>query len=199
MTATQTIEGQWVIRRYGDTSSEPYVGPGTHEQILPIVQAWNRHVDHLKATQRNCAETGFYMERAEPQSASEFARSVCQPTDHQPKAEHTRSAKPGRFNSPARRAYNLRLIAARVNAGQHTAAGYLADELHADADFVRRYSSSYGKTAAAVYREQYQAEPVKSGLDVRGHHLVRVYAYTVAVLEKAAARYARTQPLLIGA
>lgn len=70
-----------------------------------------------------------------------------------------------------------------------------ATELKAGADFVKSYSSPFGKAAKKAYIEQYGAEPAKTGLDVRGHRLVRVHAYTVAVLEKATARYARTAAL----
>lgn len=118
-----------------------------------------------------------------------------QPMDHQRKTVRTRTVKPGRFDSVTRRIHNLRQVAARVNAGQHTAADYLSAVLHADPAFVKSYSSPFGRAAAKAYREQYGADPAKSGLDVRGHRLVRVYAYTVAVLEKAAANYARTAAL----
>lgn len=120
-----------------------------------------------------------------------------QPMDHQPKARRARGAeKPGRFDSVIRRLHNLRLVAARINAGQHTAAGYLASELHAEPGFVKSYSSPFGKSAKAAYIEQFGTEPAKSGLDVRGKRLVRVYAYTAAVLAKAAASYSRTAALM---
>lgn len=185
MTATQTIEGQWVIRRYGDTSSEPYVGPGTHEQILPIVQAWNRHVDHLKATQRNCAETGFYMERAEPQSASEHARSVCQPTDHQPKAERARSAKPGTHVQRAIVAYRNRAVL--------TVERYLAS-VGASTDLIRRYRSAFGRKAAAAHRAATSAEPAQSGWAVARRRIVAVFAYDRALLDNVLAAYVVTKP-----
>jgi hypothetical protein len=117
------------------------------------------------------------------------------PMDHLRKTPRTRSAKPGRFDSVTRRLHNLRKVAARVNTDQHTAAGYLAAVLHTDAAFVKSYSSPFGRAEAKAYREQYGTDPAKSGLDVRGHRLVRVYAYTVAVLQKAAATYARTAAL----
>lgn len=118
-----------------------------------------------------------------------------QPMDHLRKTPRTRSAKPGRFDSVTRRLHNLRLVAERVNTGQHTAAGYLAAVLHADPAFVTSYNSPFGRVAAKAYREQYGTDPAKSGLDVRGNRLVRVYAYTVAVLQKAAASYSRTAAL----
>jgi hypothetical protein len=57
------ISGQWVIRRHGDTSAEPYVGPGSHDEIYAIVDSWNREVEAIHRAQRNCPETFFYMER----------------------------------------------------------------------------------------------------------------------------------------
>lgn len=125
-----------------------------------------------------------------------FSADAPQMLGHLRKQPHRAPRKPGRHDSPARRAYNLRQVAARVNTGQLTAAGYLAEQLHADADFTRRYSSPFGRTAAAVYREQYGTEAPETGLDVRGKRLVRVRAYTTAVLEKAAAKYARTANLI---
>lgn len=112
------------------------------------------------------------------------------------KTAHRPARKPGRHDSPARRLANLTAVAARVNTGQHTAADYLADTLGADTDFTRRYCGPFGKAAAKAHREQYAAEPAKSGLDVRGKRLVRVFTYPVEVLEKAALTYARTAELV---
>lgn len=114
------------------------------------------------------------------------------------KTPHRPAAKPGRHDSATRRAHNLAALVARFNAraGLVTAAAYLAERLHAPAEFVKSYSSPFGKAAAKAYREQYATEPAKSGLDVRGKHLVRVFTYTVEILQKAAASYTRTAALL---
>jgi len=116
------------------------------------------------------------------------------PQDHRSTTPRTRSAKPGRFDSVTRRLHNLRQVAARVNSGQHTAAGYLADELHADAAFVKSYSSPFGRIAAKIQRER-GSEPQRTALDVRGHRLVKVFAYTADVLAAAARAYQRTAVL----
>lgn len=113
-----------------------------------------------------------------------------QPMDHQPKQPHTRSAKPG--------THIQRAIAAYRNRAVLTAAGYLAS-LGADDEFRRRFSSSFGRVAAKVYRAECNAEPARSGWAVVSGRLTPVFAYTATVLEKAAVSYPRTQPLLIGA
>jgi hypothetical protein len=84
---------------------------------------------------------------------------------HLPKQAHRPARKPARFDSIARQQHNLRLIADRVNTGQHTAADYLTTVLHADPDFTRRYSSPFGRAAAKAHREQYGQDPAKTGLD----------------------------------
>jgi hypothetical protein len=113
-----------------------------------------------------------------------------QPMDHQRKAPRTRSAKPG--------THWLRAIAAYRNRAVLTAADYLA-ALGADSEFRRRFSSSFGRVAAKVYRAEYGTEPARIGWAVAHGRLTPVFAYTAAVLEKAAVTYVRTQPLLIGA
>lgn len=158
------------------------------EQRSLYISATPQFQGHLVELSSYPAEDSPLVLAAPQTPAVVIPESARRPMDHQPKQPHRPARKPGRL-------HNLRQVAARVNSGQHTAAGYLADELHADADFTRRYSSPFGKAAKKAYVEQYGAEPAKTGLDVRGHRLVRVYAYTVAVLEKATANYTRTAAL----
>lgn len=100
------------------------------------------------------------------------------PMDHLPKQPRRRSDKPGRFNSPARRLYNLRLIAERVNnpAGILTVAARLA-ERGASADLIRRYASPVGRAMAKAYRAAAKAEPTQTGLAVSGRRLVWAAGY----------------------
>lgn len=149
-------------------------------------------------------------EQAAEQAESGSARPVLvtlPPRPRRPRKGEHKPVKTGRaarvrigtYNSPARRQAVLAAVAERVNTGQLTAAGYLTEQLRTDADFTRRYSSPFGRAAAAVYRQQYGTDPAKTGLDVRGKRLVRVFAYGAEdtdVLEKAAADYARTAALL---
>lgn len=91
-----------------------------------------------------------------------------QPMDHQPKAEHPRTAKPG---TPIQRA-----IAAYRNRSVLTAAQYLAS-LGADSETIRRYASSFGRKVAQAYRSATGQEPVQSGWAVAHHRLIPVFAY----------------------
>jgi hypothetical protein len=131
-------------------------------------------------------------------TASQFAHSVRQPLDHQPKAPRARRAdKPGRFDSPERRHLNLALIAARVNAGVRTVASYLRG-LGADDDTIRRYASQLGKRAKAMAAAK-GITPALSGLAVVGRRLVRCLAYSPAeieILRSATADYTRTAHLI---
>lgn len=133
-------------------------------------------------------------------TASEYAHRICPTRDHQSAQPRRRSAKPGRFDSVTRRLHNLRLVAARVNAGVVTVAGYLA-EIGADADTIRRYASQVGKKAKALAAEKgINAAP--AGLAVVGRHLVRCLAYgraDVEILRAAVAGYGRVSHLLNGA
>ena len=121
-----------------------------------------------------------------------------QPMDHQRKARRTRRAtKPGRFDSVTRRQFNLRLIAARVNASVVTAASYLRD-LGADDDTIRRYASQLGKRVKALAAAK-GITLTLSGLAVVGRHLVRCLAYDAAhveILRTATAEYQRTAHLI---
>lgn len=123
------------------------------------------------------------------------------PTDHQPKAERTRSGKPGRFDSVTRRLHNLRQVAERANAGVVTIAQYLA-EIGADTDTIRRYASQVGKRAKALAAAN-GIEPALAGLAVVGRHLVRCLAYgrsDIEILRQAVAAYPKTSQLVtIGA
>ncbi len=123
------------------------------------------------------------------------------PTDHQPKAERTRSAKPGRFDSVTRRLHNLRQVAERVNAGVVTVAQYLG-EIGADSETVRRYAGTLGKHVKAAFVAKTGAEPTRNGLALVGHHLARVFAYNradIEILRDAVASYGRVSHLLNGA
>lgn len=201
------IPGQWVIRRNGDNSPEPYAGPGSHDEIFAIVYAWNRYVEHAQATQRNCAETPFHMERVK-EAPSVVARRICPPMDRQPKCSaparigRAARARVGRFDSAARRRDVLARVVQRVNAGLVTVAGYLT-QLGADQDTIRRYASQVGKRAKAAYAAKFGVEPARSGLAVVGRHLARVFAYDeadVEILRQAAVSYPKTSFLIeIGA
>lgn len=100
------------------------------------------------------------------------------PQDHQPAQPHRPARKPGRFNTPARRLYNLRLIAERVNnpAGILTVAARLA-ERGASADLIRRYASPVGRAMAKAYRAATRTEPTQTGLAVAGRRLVWAAGY----------------------
>ncbi|HEY8977709.1 MAG TPA: hypothetical protein VIN75_26075 [Burkholderiaceae bacterium] len=107
----------------------------------------------------------------------------------------------GTFNSVARRADVLRRLAERVNTGRTTTATYLGT-LGADEAFIASYASPYGRAVAKVYREKFGAEPERSGLAVRGRHLLRVFAYSadeLPILDAAARAYNRTATLVGGA
>lgn len=113
-----------------------------------------------------------------------------QPMDHQPKAEHPRTAKPG---TPIQRA-----IAAYRNRSVLTAARYLAS-LGADSETIRRYASSFGRKVAQAYRSATGQEPVQSGWAVAHHRLIPVYGYQredAEILRHAAASYPKTSFLL---
>ncbi len=119
------------------------------------------------------------------------------PMDHQPKAQRTRHAKPGRFDSAERRRFNLTLIAARVNSGVLTAASYLK-QLGADDDTIRRYASQLGKRVKALAAAK-GITPTLAGLAVVGRRLVRCLAYSPAeieILRSATADYTRTAHLI---
>lgn len=183
------ITGQWVIRRYGDPSPEPYVGPGSHDEISAIVTKWNRDVEHARRTQRNCAETCFYMERVEAPSASQIARAARQPSDHQPKAPRARSGKPG---TPIQRA-----IAAYRNRSVLTVDAFMKS-LGADDDTIHRYRGSLGRKIAQAYRAATDSEPVQSGWAVAHHRLIPVFAYgrdQAALLATVARTYKPTATL----
>lgn len=124
-----------------------------------------------------------------------------QPMDHQRKTPRTRTAKPGRHDSVTRRLHNLRLIAARVNAGVVTVAQYLA-EIDADDDTIRRYAGTLGKHVKGAFIAKRGTEPTRCGLALVGHHLARVFAYDRAdteILRAATAGYGRVSHLLNGA
>lgn len=112
-----------------------------------------------------------------------------QSMDHQPKAEHPRTAKPG---TPIQRA-----IAAYRNRSVLTAAQYLAS-LGADSETIRRYASSFGRKVAQAYRSATGQEPVQSGWAVAHHRLIPVYAYgrdQAALLATVARSYKPTAAL----
>lgn len=105
----------------------------------------------------------------------------------------------GNAMSPARRYAVLDALVARVNRDLVTTARYLAEVLHADAEFVRRFAGSFGKIAKAVYLAEFGTEPTRSGIARVGTKLFAAFAYRtaeIAVLDKAAASYPRTAALL---
>jgi hypothetical protein len=123
------------------------------------------------------------------------------PQDKQNPQPHGPARKPGRFNSPVRRAYTLGRLVERVNTGRVTVASYLAD-LGADADTIRRYSATLGKHVKAAYQAKYSVEPVRSAIAVVGRRIVRAFAYDAGdaeILRAAVAGYGRVSHLLNGA
>lgn len=104
----------------------------------------------------------------------------------------------GRFNSVARRRDVLARLVERVNAGRTTAAEYLTG-IGADAEFIRRFASPFGREIAKQYRTKFGTEPVKAGLALVHRRLVRVFAYAtdeLPILDAAARTYARTAALV---
>ena len=92
-----------------------------------------------------------------------------QPMDHQPKAEHPRSAKPGTAIQ--------RAIAAYRNRSVLTVDGFMKS-IGADGDTIRRYRGSLGRKIAQAWRASTGTEPVQSGWAVAHHRLIRVFAYS---------------------
>ena len=128
--------------------------------------------------------------------ATEFAAAAFVPTSRRDRA------RVGHHMSPARRYAVLDATVARANAGLVTTADYLTDVLGADDEFVRRFSSPFGKSVAKVYREEYGQEPPKNGLARRRTMLLSVFAYgedELPVLAKGALNYKRTADLLLAA
>lgn len=123
-------------------------------------------------------------------TASQFARSVHQPQDHQPKTQRARSAKPG--------THWQRAIAAYRNRSVLTVDGFLAS-LGADPDTIRRYRSVVGRKVAQAYRAAVGAEPQQSGWAVAHHRIVPVFAYgrdETEILRTACAAYDKTAALV---
>ena len=123
-------------------------------------------------------------------SASEFARTVCPPRDHQAALPRTRSGKPGTAIQRAIAAYRNRAVL--------TAAQYLAS-LGADSNTIRRYASAFGRKLAQAYRSATGSEPVRSGWAVAHHRLIPVYAYgrdQAALLATVARTYKPTAALV---
>lgn len=113
-----------------------------------------------------------------------------QPMDHQPKAEHPRTAKPG---TPIQRA-----IAAYRNRAVLTVDAFMK-ALGADDDTIRRYRGSLGRKIAQAYRSATSSEPVQSGWAVAHHRLIPVYAYgrdQAALLATVARAYKPTAALV---
>jgi hypothetical protein len=115
-----------------------------------------------------------------------------------PTSRHNRT-RVGNAMSPARRNAFLDGFVARCNTAVITVAQYLTDVVGADAEFVRRFSGTFGKAVAKVWREQYGTEPAKTGLARIRRMLLPVFAYgtdALTVLDKAARAYSRTAELL---
>lgn len=117
-----------------------------------------------------------------------------------PISRRANRARIGRSGTVTRLRAVLVNLAARFNGRRATAAEFLAS-IGADAEFVRRYGSVFGKTATKILRER-GVEPKRNGLAVIVRHrhaaLVEVNTYPVDVLAAAAKQYARTAPLLNG-
>lgn len=101
--------------------------------------------------------------------------------------------------------------AARWNAANHpapylTVAGYMANVLRADADFVRRYAPVLGGHVRRAYAKKYGTNPTGSVLVTVGRgpalahpRLVNATAYEpgdIAILNDAAKTYERTAALI---
>lgn len=134
------------------------------------------------------------------------APSRPRPADHFRKGEnapqrHGRAARVrvSHHMSVARRTAFVGTLVARWNAGRVTAEAWLAESLGADAEFVRRYASPFGREVAKVYRARFGAEPPRSGSAWRSRMLVDCFAYSaeeLPTLEEAARTYKRTALLL---
>jgi hypothetical protein len=110
----------------------------------------------------------------------------------------------GRHDSVARYRAVLEATARRANGIRATAAAYLTG-LGADAEFIRRFASQFGKAATRIHRDRLHAEPALDGLAIisaRGRHgarhprLIEVNTYPVAILAHAARSYPRTATLI---
>lgn len=116
-------------------------------------------------------------------SYSDFARSICPPSDRKRGVAPARTGRAARvrvgtYNSPQRRRDVLLRLADRVNAqeGILTVAGHLR-QLGAGDDIVRRYASPVGRKLAAAYRDAMATEPEHIALAVGGRGLVRASGY----------------------
>lgn len=115
-----------------------------------------------------------------------------------PTSRHNRP-RVGNAMSVTRRHAVLDALVARINHGLTTVAQYLADVLDADADFIRRFASSFGTKVAKAFEAEYGVKPPKAGIARVGTKLFRAYAYTatqLTVLDAAARSYNRTAELL---
>lgn len=99
-------------------------------------------------------------------AASEIARSIRQPLDHQPKQARRSSGKTGSTMSVARRRAVLANLVARVNAGTVTAASYLAGLALVGRHLVR--CLSYSETDVEILRAAAVAYPKTSHLILIG-------------------------------
>lgn len=108
------------------------------------------------------------------------------PTDHQPKTERTRSAKPG--------THVQRAIAAYRNRSVLTADGYLA-AAGASRALIAKYRSAFGRAAAKAYRAATSSEPTQSGWAIAHGRLLPVFAYQDrALLDSVLAGYVVKYP-----
>lgn len=123
-------------------------------------------------------------------TASQFARSIRQPTDHQAAQPRRRSGKIGTLHQRAMLAYR--------NAGKTTTAEFLAS-IGADAETIRRFASSFGRKVAQAYRAATGSEPTRNGLALVRGQLMRVFAYADRSLLESAARGYHATANLIGA
>lgn len=66
---------------------------------------------------------------------------------------------------------------ARINQGQLTVAGFLAN-LGADQDTITAIGSQFGKAVAKAYRAKHKTDPAKTGAALVRGQIYRVFAYT---------------------
>lgn len=107
------------------------------------------------------------------------------PTDHKPKAERTRNAKPG--------THVQRAIAAYRNRRVLTVEGYLAS-VGASRELIAKYRSAVGRAAAKAYRQATNTEPTQSGWAVARRRIVAVFGYDRPLLDSVLAGYTVTKP-----
>lgn len=103
----------------------------------------------------------------------------------------------GHHMSVARRYAVLDAHVARHNAGRATAAAYLTEVLGADANFVRRFASGFGKAATAAHLARTGAKPRRNCIARVGRRrFVECFSYDLRDLVEAAHTFKHTATLV---